>query len=154
MTVRHLYLSPGHNFFGRHGLAAGEHPVVEVESVECVAGRGLVGDRFFDHRPDYKGQVTLMAWETLTGLWEELGVPEGGRSPGAVRRNVVTEGVDLAELVGVEFEVQGVVLAGTEEARPCHWMNAAVVPGAEAWLRGRGGLRARIVRGGILRRGA
>ncbi len=36
---------------------------------------------------------------------------------------------------------------------PCHWMNTAIAPGAEAALQGRGGLRARILSNGILRAG-
>ena len=67
---------------------------------------------------------------------------------------MVTRGIDLNELVGVEFELQGVRFQGTEECRPCEWMNHAIGPGAEELLRGRGGLRARILSDGILRRTA
>jgi MOSC domain-containing protein YiiM len=49
--------------------------------------------------------------------------------------------------------LQGVRFAGVEECRPCYWMDQAVGPGADAWLRGRGGLRARIVSDGPLRLG-
>ncbi len=41
---------------------------------------------------------------------------------------------------------------GTEECRPCYWMDGALGPGAHAWLRGRGGLRARILSDGWLAR--
>ena len=51
----HLFLSPGHNFVGRHGRPAGAHPMVSVPEVRCVAGRGLEGDRFFDYKPVYRG---------------------------------------------------------------------------------------------------
>ena len=55
-------------------------------------------------------------------------------------------------LVGAEFEVQGVRFAGTEECRPCHWMNQAFGDErVEGWLKGRGGLRARILTDGVLR---
>jgi MOSC domain-containing protein YiiM len=47
-----------------------------------------------------------------------------------------------------------VAFAGTGEARPCHWMNHAVAPGAEDWLKGRGGLRARVLSDGELQIGA
>jgi MOSC domain-containing protein YiiM len=50
--------------------------------------------------------------------------------------------------------MQGVRFAGVEECRPCYWMNQAVAPGAEAWLQGRGGLRAKIITDGWLSRGA
>jgi hypothetical protein len=61
---------------------------------------------------------------------------------------------DLLALIGAEFEVQGVRFAGVEESKPCDWMNSALGPGAEEWLRGRAGLRCRILTGGVLRRDA
>lgn len=150
--IRHLFISPGHNYFGRHGQPAGENPAVEVEAIECVAGRGIRGDRFFDHKPDYKGQITFFAWENLVRLWEELRVPPGRRDLSATRRNVLTAELDLSSLVGKDFELQGLRFLGTEECRPCYWMNGAIHPEAEAWMEGRGGLRAKIISGGWLRR--
>ena len=67
------------------------------------------------------------------------------RSPPSVfRRNVITHGADLNELIDREFEVQGVRFYGTAECTPCYWMDRAFAPGAEAALLGHGGLRARI----------
>jgi MOSC domain-containing protein YiiM len=150
--VRHLYISPGHNFFGRHGQAAGEHPIVEVEAVNCVAGRGLEGDRFFDYKPDYKGQITFFAWEVFAQLRQAFALPAEATVAGT-RRNVIVEGADLTALVGQEFELQGVRFAGREECRPCYWMNQAFRhEQAESWLKGRGGLRAMILTDGRLRR--
>jgi hypothetical protein len=63
-------------------------------------------------------------------------------------------GADLATLIGRTFTLGDVSFAGTGEARPCHWMNHAVAPGAEEWLKGRGGLRARILTDGELALGA
>jgi len=74
-----------------------------------------------------------------------------GQSPGVARRNVITAGIDLNRLIGEEFVLQGVRFAGVEECRPCYWMEQALGPGAEAALRGRGGLRARILTDGPLR---
>lgn len=152
IEICHLVISPGHNFYGHHGRQAGTAPTIEVESVECVAGRGLSGDRFFDYKPDYKGQITFFALETYEGLIAALG-HTGGR-PTAVRRNVYTRGVDLLSLVGREFELQGVRFRGAEECSPCEWMDVAVAPGACEWLKDRGGLRARVLSNGILRCGA
>lgn len=149
--IEHLCLSVGHNYFGHHGGPAATHHCTAAEEVECVAGRGLRGDRFFDYKPDYKGQITFFAMEVLEEMGRHLGIAE--ILPAAVRRNVFTRGVDLNALIGREFEFQGVRFAGAEECRPCYWMNQAVAPGAEAWLQGKGGLRARILTGGCLRRG-
>jgi MOSC domain-containing protein YiiM len=74
-----------------------------------------------------------------------------GKSPGVTRRNVITRGVDLNSLIGQRFANQGVEFEGVAECSPCHWMNQAIAPGAESALRGRGGLRARILTDGILR---
>lgn len=151
MRVERLFISPGHNFFGHHGGPAGEHAIVAVDAVECVAGRGLRGDRFFDYKPDYKGQITFFAMEVFEALREAVGQPN--TPPAAVRRNALTRGVDLNGLVGREFEVQGVRFLGVEECKPCYWMDRAIGPGAEAWLKGRGGLRAKILTDGWLRPG-
>jgi MOSC domain-containing protein YiiM len=149
--IEHLYLSIDHNYFGHHGELAATHPCIATDEIECVAGRGLRGDRFFDYKPDYKGQITFFAMEVLEAMGAKLGVP--GILPAAVRRNVFTRGMELNALIGQEFELQGVRFAGTEECRPCYWMNQAVAPGAEAWLQGKGGLRARILTDGSLRCG-
>ena len=149
VTISQLFISPGHNFFGRHGQPAGEHPILEVRQVECIAGQGLLGDRFCGFKENYKGQVTFFSSEVFADVCTKLGV--GGISPGVTRRNVVTRGGDLNSLIGKEFEIQGVTFAGMSECSPCHWMNAAVAPGAEVALHGRGGLRARILTDGVLR---
>ena len=149
MRVRHIYISPGHNFFGHHEQPPGEHPMIEVESVRCMASKGLEDDRFFDFKKDYKGQVTFFAWEIYLRLCTQLGMDR--KSPGVFRRNVITEGVDLNVLIGKEFEIQGVRFFGTAECSPCHWMDHAFAPGAEKALHGNGGLRAKILTDGVLR---
>ena len=151
LRVEHLFISPGHNFFGHHDQPAGEHPIVPAEKIECVAGRGIRGDRFFDYKENYKGQITFFAMEVLETLRNELNLPEA--QPQATRRNAFIRGADLPALVGQQFAIQGVRFEGMEESRPCHWMNSALGPGAEEWLRGRAGLRCRILSDGILVRG-
>ena len=148
--VEQLFISPGHNFVGHHGQPAGEHPIMAVGEVECVAGRGLRGDRYFDYKEDFKGQITFFAMEVLEALRVELKRPDA--QPQATRRNAFVRGVDLPSLIGQEFEVQGVRFVGVEESRPCDWMNSALGPGAKEWLHGRGGLRCRILTDGVLRR--
>jgi MOSC domain-containing protein YiiM len=150
--VRKIFISPGHNYFGRYGQVADTHPTVEVDEVECVTGMGLKGDRFFGYRPDYKGQVTFFSEEVWRQLQEHFKVP--GHAPSVLRRNVILGGVDLNALIGRQFSIQGVLFEATGECRPCHWMDKAVAPGAEDWLKGRGGLRCRVLSDGVLRREA
>ncbi len=121
-----------------------------MDEIECIPGRGIRGDRFFDFKPDYKGQITFFSLETFAAMQRELKLPSA--QPAATRRNVFVGGLDLESLIGKHFEIQGIHFAGSEECRPCHWMDGALGPGAEAWLRGRGGLRARVLSPGILRR--
>ncbi|MCB1127724.1 MAG: molybdenum cofactor biosysynthesis protein [Verrucomicrobiae bacterium] len=152
-VVRHIFISPGHNYRGHHDQPPGTHPILEVDAIECVAGRGLRGDRYFDHQPDFKGQITFFAAEMYERMCRELGLTDA--SPANFRRNVITFGADLNELIGREFEIQGVRFLGTEECRPCYWMNEAFRdPRAEEWMRGNGGLRAKILTDGVLRRDA
>ena len=146
-AIRQIFISPGHNFFGRYGEPAGEHPVRDVALAKCRAGWGLEGDRFYGYRPDYKGQVTFFARETLLAAREKFALP--ALSPGLFRRNVVTDGLDLNSLIGRRFTLGGVEFEGTGEARPCHWMNQVIAPGAEEWLVGRGGLRAKVLSDGL-----
>ena len=149
ILVQHLYLSPGHNFFGHHGQPAGENPMLAKPEIVCRAGRGIEGDRFLDYKDDYKGQITFFAREVYAQLCAEFGVWD--REPWVFRRNVITAGLELPTLYGREFEVQGVRFLGTGECAPCHWMNAAFHPGAEERLKGHGGLRAKILTDGVLR---
>ena len=149
VKISQIFISAGHNFFGHHDKVPDTHPMVAVNQVECVAGQGLLGDRFCGFKEHYKGQVTFFSSEVFAEVCAQLGV--SGISPGVTRRNIVTRGVDLNSLIGKEFEIQGVTFAGMSECSPCHWMNTAIAPGAEAALHGRGGLRARILTDGVLR---
>jgi MOSC domain-containing protein YiiM len=149
IRIEHLFVSPGHNFFGHHGQAADEHGLLEVDQIECVAGSGIRGDRFFNYKENYKGQITFFAMEVFDTLRRELNLLAA--HPSATRRNVITRGIDLNTLAGAEFEIQGVRFAGVEECRPCYWMDGAIGPGAETWLQGRGGLRAQILTNGVFR---
>jgi MOSC domain-containing protein YiiM len=148
LRIRHLYLSPGHNYFGHHGREPSTHPMLEVPSVHCLAGRGIEGDRFLDYKDQYKGQVTFFAWEVFEELRAALGLADV--TPAGLRRNILLEGVDLNHWIGEEFEVQGLRFKGTQECAPCYWMDRAYAPGAEEFLKGRGGLRAQILTGGTL----
>jgi MOSC domain-containing protein YiiM len=150
ISVQHLYISPGHNFFGHYGQPPGEHPMFEVDEIRCLAGRGIEGDRFLDYKSNYKGQITFFAGEIYDELCARFEVWD--EPPSAFRRNVITRGVDLNTLIGQEFDIQGVRFLGTAECSPCEWQDMAFAAGTEAALRGRGGLRARILTDGVLRK--
>lgn len=148
IQVHQLYISSGHNFFGHHGNPAGQNQIIEVSRIECMAGRGIRGDRFFDHKENYQGQITFFALETYKKICSELSVWD--RSTAVFRRNVITAGIDLNTLIGSDFWIQGVHFYGTEECHPCYWMDQAFGPGACDFLKAQGGLRAMILSNGSL----
>ena len=129
-------------------------PLVEILSLSSrrfiasptAASKAIV---FFDFKDNYRGQITFFALEVFVEVCRQLGL--SGKNPGLTRRNVMTIGVDLNSLIGEEFAVQGIQFFGMEECRPCYWMDHALGPGAEAALKNRGGLRARILTSGPLR---
>jgi MOSC domain-containing protein YiiM len=148
VEICHLYISSGHNFVGHHGREPDAYAMIEVPVIECVAGHGIRGDRYFDFKDDYKGQITFFAREVFDELCGALELQ--GCSPALARRNVITRSADLNGLIGQDFEIQGVHFHGVEECRPCYWMDRAFAPGAEKFLKGRGGLRAKILTDGKL----
>lgn len=131
-------------------------PMHAVERVRAVPGRGLEGDRYFDYdgRPVHGAgrakSVTLIESEALTALEREHGVRLGAAES---RRNLVTSAVALNHLVGREFSVGGVTLRGIEPCQPCLRLQQATREGVLRGLVSRGGLRAEIVRGGVIRVG-
>ena len=89
----------------------------------------LRGDRYFDFRKNYKGQITFFSAEVFEKLCANFGITD--KSAGVLRRNVIVSGVDLLSLIGQEFEIQGVRFRGTQHCAPCEWMDQR--------LRARGG---------------
>lgn len=124
--------------------------MIELESIECIAGKGIVGDRFFGFKEDYKGQVTFFSQEVYERLCEQFQISDV--PPSIFRRNIITQGVALNTLIGQEFEIQGIRFLGTQESAPCYWMNQAFAEGAEEAMKGHGGLRAKILTGGTLKK--
>jgi MOSC domain-containing protein YiiM len=151
VIIEQIFVSPGHNYFGHHGRLPDDFPLVETSEIECVAGRGIRGDRFFDYRDNYKGQITFFSREVFDLMSGAFGLTN--KSPGVLRRNLIVSGIELNELIGADFTVQGVHFGGTAHCKPCYWMNTAVAPGAEEFLANRGGLRARILSDGRVRLG-
>lgn len=146
-----IWISPGNDFRGHFGEERGEHGIISVNEVECVAGMGLKGDRYFGFKPDFKGQVTFFDAAAVDAVREHF--KHSDLSSGEFRRNLIVRGVDLSSWVGKRFRFQGVEFEGSEECKPCSWMDQVVAPGAEEFLKSgfRGGLRARILTDGILR---
>ena len=127
-----------------------------VAQVEAVPGWGLVGDRYFlqdgtfSKKDSPDREVTLIEIEALEALARESSIT---LQPGQARRNLVTRGVPLNHLVDREFTVGEVVLHGMRLCEPCSHLESLTCKGVHNGLSHRGGLRARIVKGGLLRSG-
>lgn len=133
-------------------------PMKSVSECHGVAGRGLEGDRYFlnigtfspnPQKPDF--EITLIEKECIESFAKESGLPFAARD---ARRNIVTEGVRLNDLVGATFALGEVLLRGIRLCEPCTHLARVSYPETLAGLVHKGGLRAQIVRGGLIRVGA
>lgn len=134
----------------------GGAPMTSVEEVRAVEGQGLEGDRYFDRVGTYSDragtgrEVTLIESEAVEAAGRDYGLR---LAAGNARRNVVTAGVSLNHLVGQEFTVGDVRLRGMRLCEPCeHLAEMTGQPVVKALVH-RGGLRAEIVSGGMIRVG-
>lgn len=121
----------------------------EVEEAIAVTGAGLVGDRY--QGGSGKRGVTLIQAEHLPVIAALSGrelIP-----PALFRRNIVVSGLSLIALKDRRFRIGDVLLEGTDSCDPCSLMEKAIGPGGYNAMRGHGGLCARILEGGTIRRG-
>jgi MOSC domain-containing protein YiiM len=126
-----------------------------VERARAVAGVGLEGDRYASGRGHYQDarvsrDLTLIEAEVVEALVGEHGIEF---APGETRRNVTTRGIDLNGLVGRRFRIGEVLCEGTRLCEPCQYLADLTSKPLLRTLVHRGGLRADIVRGGVIRRG-
>lgn len=131
-----------------------EGPIQRVASIDALAGRGIEGDRYCDP-PDAPGhdpshEITLVAKEGVEAAAEESGVDLTFED---TRRNVVTAGVDLLQLIGSRFRVGEVELEAIREAAPCRHLQKLAGKPLLKPLIGRAGIRARIVTTGTIQVG-
>ena len=142
-SVTAIYITP----------VATELPVA-VDEVIALSGAGLQGDRYcvgrgsWSHWPDNGRQVTLIEAEVVAKLEQSLGV-----TGAQIRRNIVTRGVKLNDLVGFDFRIGEVAMRGVRLCEPCAHLEKLTVRGLALALDNCGGLRADILSDGIIRRG-
>ena len=137
MTIVGVYLA----------VAKGE-PMAAIAAAQVSRGLGIDGDRY-RHRtghwsdprwPDQ--QVTLVEAETADDL---------GLDAGLLRRNLVTRGDRLDDLLGYDIVIGGAVLRFVRPCDPCAYLETLLDrPGLRAALAGRGGVRAEVIRSGTI----
>jgi MOSC domain-containing protein YiiM len=127
------------------------------DEVHAVPGRGLVGDRYFSGNGRFSEnpmpgreitELTLIEGEVIEWIRREWQLDVNDRDS---RRNLVTWGVALNELVGQEFSVGGVRLRGAGPCEPC--VSLVKSPEHRHLLRAlvhKGGLRAQILTEGAI----
>jgi MOSC domain-containing protein YiiM len=119
-------------------------PMQEVDRVEVVAGKGLVGDRY--KSGSGKRGVTFIQAEHLPVVAALSGLAEV--APATLRRNVVVSGLPVIALKGRRFRIGTAVFEGTGDCDPCSRMEAALGPGGYNAMRQHGGLCARVLTSG------
>ncbi|MCW2963620.1 MAG: sulfurase [Actinomycetia bacterium] len=129
--------------------AEAEAPLLAVDEALAIAGCGLEGDRYAAGRGTFSGpgrgyELTLVEAEVL----EEIDLPWE-----QARRNIVTRDIALNALVGHRFLVGSVECVGRRLAEPCSHLERLARPELLRPLVHRGGLRADILAGGLIKLG-
>lgn len=155
MKVKHILISKDAKYYSGKLKGTGLNPNAEAEfkdEVECHAGKGIVGDRFYQLKEDFKGQITFISYELHEKMQEELAQEISLKD---YRRNVFVTNLNPLELVGKKFKIGEVEFEGTEDCSPCKFMEQFTAKGALQWMKDNqsGGLRAKILSDGILRIG-
>jgi MOSC domain-containing protein YiiM len=121
-----------------------EQPHDAADEVAVRTGGGIEGDKYADK------DITLFEAEAIEGLEADTGIK---LEPGETRRNVMTRGVSLNELLGHRIRVGEVEAVVTELCHPCAHLQKLTQPGVLRGLTNRGGLNADVVIGGPIRVG-
>ena len=119
-------------------------PMKKVEQLYALAGRGIEGDRYFlgtgtySKSPEPGRQVTLIKSEVLESLKNKL---EINVKPEESRRNILTQGIEINDLIGTEFYVGTVRLRAHRITQPCLYLEKLLdQPGLYKELWDKGGI--------------
>jgi MOSC domain-containing protein YiiM len=122
-------------------------PLREVDEVRAMKDEGLEGDHY--SRKGGNRQVTLIQAESLRAIAGHLGLADV--SPFDLRRNIVTQGINLHALKERRFRIGDAVLEASGECHPCSRMEEYFGAGGYNAVRGFGGVTARVIEGGAIR---
>ena len=118
-------------------------PIKEVNSINVLANQGVIGDRHFKEFNDPYSQLSLIESENIDyyNIRFGLSIPYID-----FRRNVVTKGIKLNELIGKKLLVGNVELEGIDLCRPCRHLTEVLGQDniLKEFLR-RGGLRCQVL---------
>ena len=128
------------------------------QKVSLKAGKGIEGDRYYSetgaNRSHYKGQpdweITLIESEVIEAFNQATG---NSFHDSDFRRNLITEGIGLNNLVGKNFTIDGVQCYGVQLCEPCAGLQKHLAVRILPDLIGKGGLRAQIRSSGVITQG-
>jgi len=115
----------------------------EVNSIDVLANQGVIGDRHFKEFNDPYNQLSLIESENI----DDYNVKYGLNIPYLdFRRNIVTKGIQLNNLVGKKILVGNVEVEGIDLCRPCRHLTEVLEQDniLKEFLR-RGGLRCQVL---------
>ena len=115
----------------------------EVNSIDVLANQGVIGDRHFKEFNDPYNQLSLIESENI----DDYNIKYGLNIPYLdFRRNIVTKGIQLNNLVGKKFLVGNVEVEGIDLCRPCRHLTEVLEQDniLKEFLR-RGGLRCQVL---------
>ena len=117
--------------------------IEEVTSIEVIANKGVVGDRHYDEYNDPYNQLTLIESENIDYYNTKYGLDISYKD---FRRNIVTKGIQLNELIGKKLKIGDVEVEGIDLCRPCrHLTETLNQPNILKEFLRRGGLRCQIL---------
>ena len=124
----------------------------EVNSIDVLTNQGVVGDRHFKEFNDPYNQLSLIESENIDYYNIKFGLNIPYLS---FRRNIVTKGIKLNDLVGKKFQIDNVDLEGIDLCRPCRHLCEILEQDniIKEFLRG-GGLRCQILSSSSIRIGS
>ena len=125
--------------------------IYEINEIEVLSKKGILGDRHFNEHKDHKGQITLIEKENIDYYNNKYksNIPYTD-----FRRNIVTEGIELNSLVKKEIEIGTIKILPYELCKPCLHLEQ-MVSGKDIikeFLR-RGGLRCEVLVSGKVKIG-
>ena len=125
-------------------------PIEAKTTVEVVAGKGIVGNRYFEDDIENGVGLTLIAQEDIEAVQQENNI---SITAAETRRNLLTAGVPLNHLVGKRFRIGDVLLEGVELCEPCNTLATKYTDYGKSLITAmlhRAGLRTHILSSGTI----
>ena len=117
--------------------------IQEVKEITLLAGKGIIGDRYYHEYNEGRNQLTLVESENIDYYNEKFNLKISYLN---FRRNIVTKGIKLNDLVSKKLIIGKTELRAIDLCRPCKPLqkNLAQNNIIKEFLR-KGGLRCEIL---------